>query len=322
MPNSNPVQESDTGNSEIDQAETDRLLASMDADFLPAYKTGPHGPILVNDQSDEAIEAPANDQPDYQTTEPEEAEVSRPPVQEEVASCEENTPADQIDVEQPSLTMAELDMLLAGYSKGKGAENQAPERGPVSADDQTSEPDVVGPQSTLAQEPVAATPEPAPARVFSELDLAPGCFGSALSFNAEDTICRACSFGAKCQPAHEQAKERMRDKFGVAVPSPKQTLQEIEAPSPDQAQEKIEVLSNADLRRLAKNASYHRRKPPLKNKKPSLMEPAAATTHKKSRKAGNSRDYRKRQREQKLADKAKEAAALTGGPVIIEGMFS
>lgn len=61
------------------------------------------------------------------------------------------------------------------------------------------------------------------------------------------------------------------------------------------------------------------------NGKPSAMPGMDGINYTLSRKAGNSRDWRKRQKENKLAEKAKaeaeKAAALNGGPVITEGMF-
>jgi len=44
---------------------------------------------------------------------------------------------------------------------------------------------------------------------------APGCFGSALAFQTDSTICRNCPFAAQCQPLHEENLLALRDRFGI-----------------------------------------------------------------------------------------------------------
>lgn len=57
--------------------------------------------------------------------------------------------------------------------------------------------------------------------------LAPGCFGSALIFKEDDMVCPACPFMEQCKPVHEQALEKMRDRFGIekkSIPVKKQVV--------------------------------------------------------------------------------------------------
>lgn len=52
-------------------------------------------------------------------------------------------------------------------------------------------------------------------------DLAPGCFGSALTYNASHPICSSCIFAAKCAPESLQRLENLRDQFGIKMPKRK-----------------------------------------------------------------------------------------------------
>jgi hypothetical protein len=64
-------------------------------------------------------------------------------------------------------------------------------------------------------------------------DFAPGCFGSALAFNASDSICRNCVFSKECEPTHKRAKEELRNYFGIKVREPKKPLADVCANSPE-----------------------------------------------------------------------------------------
>lgn len=55
-------------------------------------------------------------------------------------------------------------------------------------------------------------------------DFAPGCFGSALAFQADDVICRNCVFSSQCEPVHSVAKTELRKRFGVTVRETKKTM--------------------------------------------------------------------------------------------------
>lgn len=52
-------------------------------------------------------------------------------------------------------------------------------------------------------------------------ELAPGCFGSALNFNKGGMVCSACPFMEKCEPAHENSLNVMRERFGISAPKKK-----------------------------------------------------------------------------------------------------
>jgi hypothetical protein len=45
--------------------------------------------------------------------------------------------------------------------------------------------------------------------------LAPGCFGSALAFKKDDTVCRGCKFLSLCEPAHLEAQKVLRERYGI-----------------------------------------------------------------------------------------------------------
>jgi hypothetical protein len=44
---------------------------------------------------------------------------------------------------------------------------------------------------------------------------APGCFGSALAFQEDHSVCRGCKFLADCKPLHEQNLETLRVAMGI-----------------------------------------------------------------------------------------------------------
>lgn len=56
--------------------------------------------------------------------------------------------------------------------------------------------------------------------------LAPGCFGSALNFNASGMVCAACPFKADCEPAHQASLTALRSKLGIKVEEKKTTKSE------------------------------------------------------------------------------------------------
>jgi hypothetical protein len=45
--------------------------------------------------------------------------------------------------------------------------------------------------------------------------LSPGCFGSAVAFKKDDTVCRGCKFAQLCEPAHLNAQKALRDRYGI-----------------------------------------------------------------------------------------------------------
>ena len=47
------------------------------------------------------------------------------------------------------------------------------------------------------------------------LNLAPGCFGSAMTFSKELAECQACPFAAKCEVQHLERRAALQIKFGV-----------------------------------------------------------------------------------------------------------
>lgn len=56
---------------------------------------------------------------------------------------------------------------------------------------------------------------------------APGCFGSALAFNQDNAICKACIFADKCQPLHEENLGRLRAHFGIVPKAEKKPKKEM-----------------------------------------------------------------------------------------------
>lgn len=46
---------------------------------------------------------------------------------------------------------------------------------------------------------------------------APGCFGSALAYQGDNSFCRACVFQAECEPLHQQTLAALRARFGIKV---------------------------------------------------------------------------------------------------------
>lgn len=46
----------------------------------------------------------------------------------------------------------------------------------------------------------------------------PGCFGSAICFQAESPECRSCLFKAACEPAAELRASQLRAEFGITKP--------------------------------------------------------------------------------------------------------
>lgn len=47
---------------------------------------------------------------------------------------------------------------------------------------------------------------------------APGCFGSALAYKDEDSVCMGCVFKAQCQPIHLEARAALRARLGIKLP--------------------------------------------------------------------------------------------------------
>ena len=46
-------------------------------------------------------------------------------------------------------------------------------------------------------------------------EFSPGCFGSAVAFKKDDTVCRSCPFAEQCEPAHLEAQQALRERYGV-----------------------------------------------------------------------------------------------------------
>lgn len=83
-------------------------------------------------------------------------------------------------------------------------------------------------------------------------DLAPGCFGSALAFQADDMICSRCVFAAQCEPVHIIAKSELRKRFGIEIKEPKKTTIKhedgtIETVLPKRTQIFIDRINNANF---------------------------------------------------------------------------
>lgn len=52
---------------------------------------------------------------------------------------------------------------------------------------------------------------------MNDLTFAPGCFGSALTYDETNIACRNCVFAARCRPVHEQNLMALREKLGVTA---------------------------------------------------------------------------------------------------------
>ncbi|QNG62624.1 hypothetical protein B1VFA_133 [Rhizobium phage B1VFA] len=46
-------------------------------------------------------------------------------------------------------------------------------------------------------------------------EFSPGCFGSAVAFKKDDTVCRGCKFAEFCEPAHLEAQAALRERYGI-----------------------------------------------------------------------------------------------------------
>lgn len=87
--------------------------------------------------------------------------------------------------------------------------------------------------------------------------LAPGCFGSALSFRKTGMVCAACPFMSQCEPVHKESLATMRSHFGIAEPegeklSSVETLANINEPSerltlPKKVRELLVKIDRASL---------------------------------------------------------------------------
>lgn len=50
---------------------------------------------------------------------------------------------------------------------------------------------------------------------------APGCFGSALAYKDNESICRGCTFNVECRPLHLENKARLQALAGIKPPKVK-----------------------------------------------------------------------------------------------------
>lgn len=83
-------------------------------------------------------------------------------------------------------------------------------------------------------------------------DLAPGCFGSALAFEANDMICGHCVFASQCEPVHALAKMELRKRFGIEIKESKKTTIRhedgtVETVLPKRTQLFIDRINNANF---------------------------------------------------------------------------
>lgn len=62
------------------------------------------------------------------------------------------------------------------------------------------------------------------------VEMAPGCFGSALAFKATDNVCTHCPFRAQCEPLHQINRARLQARFGIVAPPPKRMKAAAAAP--------------------------------------------------------------------------------------------
>jgi hypothetical protein len=80
----------------------------------------------------------------------------------------------------------------------------------------------------------------------------PGCFGSALAYDATNATCMSCPFAAACRPLHEANLAALRDHFGIKpkrhkAPAPPRTCGDQALLSlPQKARELIERLDRGN----------------------------------------------------------------------------
>lgn len=107
-------------------------------------------------------------------------------------------------------------------------------------------------------------------------NFAPGCFGSALAFQTDNSVCRACPFADRCQPLHEQNLAALREKFGITAvrrgpklkPAVSPTGDGSEMVLPVKVRRLIEKLDTANLR-VAENIA--KRINPFEGKSPFMQ---------------------------------------------------
>ncbi|WLR90868.1 hypothetical protein [Shinella zoogloeoides] len=81
-------------------------------------------------------------------------------------------------------------------------------------------------------------------------NFSPGCFGSALAFQPENPICRACPFNAQCHPLHETNLAALRERFGIKTTRRGPKLKPAIAPISDPAMMVLPVKVRRLLEKL------------------------------------------------------------------------
>lgn len=85
--------------------------------------------------------------------------------------------------------------------------------------------------------------------------LAPGCFGSALSFQGDHPVCGNCVFKDRCEPVHKTNLEQLRARYGIKLTEKKAPLPKFDhakAPAdalamPKKVRELLHRLDSAKL---------------------------------------------------------------------------
>lgn len=88
-------------------------------------------------------------------------------------------------------------------------------------------------------------------------EYAPGCFGSALTFEKTDMICKACPFSDRCEPASAESKSLLRSRFGIVFKSKTirpvpQEVGNIATVECEKTRKLIERIDRADLNIVGK----------------------------------------------------------------------
>jgi len=78
----------------------------------------------------------------------------------------------------------------------------------------------------------------------------PGCFGSALAYKDNDSVCGSCIFSAECRPLHFANKQALQERFGLTPARPARTAPasvENAVPLPKKVRELLQRISKSGI---------------------------------------------------------------------------
>lgn len=70
-------------------------------------------------------------------------------------------------------------------------------------------------------------------------EFAPGCYGSALAFKSDDSVCMGCIFQPQCEPVHRVALATLRTRLGIKTKDTRETEKLAARAAARQAQEPL-----------------------------------------------------------------------------------